>query len=252
VVSGGGGVLMGILVVAGSSFIGQEGERQILKRTFERYVSPDLLEGILQDAGRLRLGGELRLATVIFVDIRGFTSWTQTMDPRELVDELNEFLSEMVEVIFAHKGSVNKFMGDAVLAIFGAPLQQANDASHAVDAACAMQGRLQIHNQAREAEGKESLRMGIGIATGPVIAGNVGSSQRLEYTVIGNAVNLSARLQAFSRDGQVLVDAATVWALREQAAQVDIESIGKHDLKGMRDLVEIFEVRPRTNADSSG
>jgi adenylate cyclase len=245
VVPGGGGVLLGILAVAGLTFVGQEGERQILKRTFDRYVSPGLLEGILQDAGKLRLGGELRLATVVFVDIRGFTSWTQTMDPRELVDELNEFLTEMVEVIFAHEGSVNKFMGDAVLAIFGAPLQQPDDASHAVAAAGDMQRRLRIHNQQREARGKEALRMGIGIATGPVVAGNVGSSQRLEYTVIGNAVNLSARLQALSRDDQVLADAATVWALREQDAPVEIESIGQHELKGMHSAIEVFQISSR-------
>jgi adenylate cyclase len=231
-------LLLGYLIVTSLTFVGQESERQILRSTFQKYVSRDLLEGILADAGRIQLGGSLKQSTVVFVDIRGFTAWTRTMEPGQLVDELNGFLSEMVEVIFALDGTVNKFLGDAILAVFGAPIERPDDPQRAVEAARRMQERLAAHNEARRAEGKPPIKMGIAIATGSVVAGNVGSSERLEYTVIGNTVNLAARLQALSLDGQILLDRRTALAVDG----VSTRSLGPRQLKGIDEPIEVFEI----------
>lgn len=233
---------LGYLTAAVLAFFGQERERQIVRRTFDRYVSPDLLEGILANAGRIELGGTLETVTVVFVDIRGFTAWTRSLEPRQLVDELNALLGEMVDVIFAAGGSVNKFLGDAILAIFGAPIGYPDDTERAVRAAGELRSRLAEHNRRRHQEGKPSIRLGIGIASGPVVAGNVGSSRRLEFTVIGNAVNLASRLQSLSRDGQILMDEETRRRLGEAADGLGLRPLGPTRLKGIDDPVEVFEI----------
>lgn len=229
---------LGYSLITFLTYLGQEGERQILRATFQKYVSRDLLEGILADAGRIQLGGSLKQATVVFVDIRGFTAWTRSVEPRRLVDELNSFLSEMIEVIFEHDGTVNKFLGDAILAVFGAPIERPDDARRGVAAARAMQERLAALNARRQVDAKPPIKMGIGVATGAVVAGNVGSAARMEYTVIGNTVNLAARLQALSLDGHILMDRRTARA----AEGVPMRSLGPKLLKGIDEPVEVFEI----------
>lgn len=230
---GGAGVL---------AFAGEERERVIVRRTFDRYVSPDLLEGIVERAGEIELGGTTRRVTILFLDIRSFSEWSRSIPADELVDELNAFFAEMVDVVFTHGGSVNKFLGDAILAVFGAPVATTDDPDRAVRSAVGMRQRLVAHNVARESLGKAPLRIGIGIATGDVVAGNVGDRRRLEYTVIGDPVNRAARLQSFSTAGQILVDATTAEALRSESHTV--KPIGVRALKGLGD-VEILEVDPK-------
>jgi len=235
--------VMGSTMAAVAAYIGQEQERQILRRTFDAYVSPDLMEGILENAGQLQLGGTMKPATVLFLDIRGFTAWTRSMPPQQLVKELNALLSEMVEVIFHKGGAVNKFLGDAILAVFGAPIEHDDDALRAVTAAIEMQQRLTAHNQERQAAGLPEIRLGIGITTGPVVAGNIGSSQRLEYTVIGNPVNMAARLQGLSLDNQILLDRDTAEHVDGALAGHVAVSIGEREVKGVDVPIEVFEIR---------
>jgi adenylate cyclase len=237
--------LLGAATAAVTAYIGQEKERQILRRTFDAYVSPDLMEGILENAGRIELGGTLKPATVLFLDIRGFTAWTRSMQPQQLVQELNEFLAGMVDVIFETGGAVNKFLGDAILAVFGAPIEHDDDACRAVTAAITMHERLAAHNRERSRANLPEIRLGIGIATGSVVAGNVGSSQRLEFTVIGNAVNLASRLQGLSSDNQILLDRPTADLVRDALPNHQLESIGERTVKGIDEPIEVFEVKPR-------
>jgi adenylate cyclase len=234
-------LLLCYVTVGSFAYLGQEQERQILRRTFEQYVSPDLLAGIVANAGRIDLGGDSREVTVLFLDIRGFTAWSRSVPAAQLVGELNAFLAEMVDVIFEHDGAVNKFLGDAVLAVFGAPIQRSDDARRAVVAALAMRMRLQAHNAARSHAGVEPLRIGIGIATGTVVAGNVGSRRRLEYTVIGDPVNLASRLQSLSKDGQILLDRRTRDLLDEAHVPIGAVACGTPELKGIGQ-VEVYEL----------
>jgi adenylate cyclase len=237
--------VLGATTAAVTAYIGQEQERQILRRTFDAYVSPDLMEGILENAGQLHLGGTLKPATVLFLDIRGFTAWTRSMPPQQLVQELNAFLAEMVSVIFEKGGAVNKFLGDAILAVFGAPIEHDDDAARAVLAAIEMHEKLAALNERRRQAGQPDIRLGIGITTGAVVAGNVGSRQRLEYTVIGNPVNLASRLQGLSLDNQILLDRATADQVGTSLPHHQPESIGDRSVKGIDEPLEVFEIRPK-------
>jgi len=237
--------LLGATTAAVTAYIGQEQERQILRRTFDAYVSPDLMEGILENAGQLHLGGTKKPATVLFLDIRGFTAWTRSMPPEQLVQELNAFLAEMVEVIFEEGGAVNKFLGDAILAVFGAPIEHDDDAVRAVRAAIQMHERLVALNARRAQDGQPPIRLGIGITTGPVVAGNVGSRQRLEYTVIGNPVNLASRLQGLSLDNQILLDRDTAVGVTDRLTAHVAVSIGERTVKGIDEPIEVYEIRPK-------
>jgi len=162
-----------------------------------RYFSPSVLE-VIESAGKQEeYSGD---ATVLFSDIRGFTSLSETMEPVEVVAMLNEFFEEMVDAIFAHGGTLDKFIGDAVLAVFGAPVPSASNAHNAVYAAQEMVDRLERLNERRTAHGQPAIDIGIGVHTGKVLGGNIGSSKRLEYTVIGDTVKVASRLESLSKD----------------------------------------------------
>ena len=158
------------------------------------------------------------------------------------MEELNAFLAEIVEAVFKAGGSVNKFLGDAVLAVFGAPIAHDDDPRRAAAAAREIEIRVLELNEQREAQGKPPIRIGIGIATGEVVAGNVGSHRRLEYTVIGDPVNLASRLQALSTDNQILLDEETATQLGSSIAHLRAKPIGPHKLKGFDSPVELFEL----------
>src|SRR5207302_1701624 len=145
------------------------------------------------------LGGRRREMSVLFSDIRGFTTVTENGEAEDIVAQLNEYFSTMVDVVFRHGGTVDKFVGDMVMALFGAPLDDANHAEHAVDAALEMIDELLKLNEKWTAEGRPSLDIGIGINTGPMIAGNIGSEAIMSYTVIGDAVNLGSRLESLNK-----------------------------------------------------
>jgi adenylate cyclase len=175
-------------------------ERDRLKDTFGRYVTRQIADHLL--AGKVSLGGELVPVTVLFSDIRSFTSISERMEPRALLDLLNEYFSGMVESVMENHGVVDKFIGDAIMAVFGAPVPSPGDPLHAVKAALAMRKRLQKINEGFVARGLPPLRTGIGLHSGQVVAGNMGHEQRMEYTVIGDAVNLASRLESMTKELQ--------------------------------------------------
>jgi adenylate cyclase len=173
-------------------------ERDRLKETFGRYVTRQVADHLMKSDQYL--GGELVPVTVLFSDIRSFTSISENMDPRELLDFLNEYFSGMVESVLQHHGVVDKFIGDAIMAVFGAPVPEAEDPLHAVRAALAMRKRLEKINEAFRARGLPEIRTGVGLHYGQVVAGNMGHSERMEYTVIGDTVNLASRLESMTKE----------------------------------------------------
>ncbi|MDP6931880.1 MAG: adenylate/guanylate cyclase domain-containing protein, partial [Myxococcota bacterium] len=168
-------------------------EREIIQEAFGRYVDPDVAAEILREPGAMELGGAERTVTVLMSDLRGFTSLSGRLGPREMVVALNRYLDRMTEVILDHGGTINEFIGDAILVLFGAPREQEDQAERAVRCALAMQAELQVLNREMAAEQRPPLEMGIGIHTGSAVVGNIGGTRRVKYGVVGEAVNLASR-----------------------------------------------------------
>ena len=170
-------------------------EKRWLRQAFGQYVSDSLVEAIIASPESLQLGGEEVEATVLFADLVGFSSMAENTAPKELIRLLNEYFSAMTEIILAHQGTVDKFIGDAIMAFWGAPLPLADHAMLACEAALEMQAAMRPLKEAWEAQGFPRISARIGLHTGPVVAGNVGSKKRFNYTVMGDTVNLAARLE---------------------------------------------------------
>jgi adenylate cyclase len=172
---------------------------------FQRYFSPDLAKQIAGHGEEIKLGGAKRQVVILFSDIRGFTSMSEKMDPDDVAHLLREYFTEMVEIIFRHGGTLDKFIGDAIMALWGAPFSTEDDADKAMLAAMDMQRKLTELNQHWEQTGKPRVQIGVGINFGEVFAGNIGSEQRLEYTVLGDAVNTASRLCSNAGKGEVMI-----------------------------------------------
>ena len=173
-------------------------ERDKLKNTFGKYMTQTVMEHLM--SGKVHLGGETLLVTVLFSDIRSFTTISEKMDAHELVALLNEYFTEMVGAVMSEDGVVDKYIGDAIMAVFGAPVVKPDDAKRAVRAAVRMRQALKGLNKKLAERGIPELKTGIGLHTGEVVAGNIGSEKRMEYTVIGDAVNLASRLETSTKD----------------------------------------------------
>src|SRR4029079_6945573 len=163
-----------------------------MRQMFGRYVSKDVIDQLVADPSRAALGGQRRDMTVLFSDIRGFTTASEAGTPEAVVRQLNEYFGAMVEVLFRHQGTLDKFVGDMVMGLFGAPLDDPHHADHAVAAALEMSRELARLNEGWRASGQPVLDIGIGINSGEMIAGNIGSTAIMSYTVIGDAVNLGS------------------------------------------------------------
>jgi adenylate cyclase len=218
-------------------------ERRRVARLFSRYVSKDVYDQLLASPVDARLGGTRRHMTVLFSDIRGFTSVSERGEPEAIVGQLNQYFSTMVPIVFANKGTVDKFVGDMIMALFSAPLHDPDHADHAVQAAMAMIEALARLNSQWAADGLPALDIGIGINTGDMVAGNLGSESIMSYTVIGDNVNLGARLESLNKDyrTRVIISDATRTALK---GRYDIRALGSVVVKGKTVPVEIFEVAP--------
>jgi adenylate cyclase len=220
-------------------------EKRVVKQLFSRFVSHDIYERLLADPSRAALGGERREMTVLFSDIRGFTTLSEASTPEEIVSTLNDYFTHMVGVILANGGTIDKFVGDMVMALFGAPLDDPKHAEHAVQTALAMAAELDSINASRVAEGKPPLNTGIGINTGPMVAGMIGSARILSYTVIGDAVNLGSRLESLNKQyGTRIIISDTTRQQLERG--YDMRPLGEVTVKGRSQPVSIFEVKGMT------
>ena len=217
-------------------------EKRQVKKLFSRYVSKDVYDQLVADPSLAALGGARRNMTVLFSDVRGFTAMSEKGSPEEVVAQLNEYFSRMVSVVFAHRGTVDKFVGDMVMALYGAPLDDDDHAEHAVQTALAMARALGELNTRWQGQGRPTLDIGIGINTGDMVAGNIGSDTIMSYTVIGDAVNLGARLESLNKDygTRIIISDATRTRLK---GSYDIHPLGDVIVKGKSKPVAIFEVK---------
>ena len=182
---------------------------KLLNETFGRFLSDDIVKQLLDTPDGLSLGGKKKRLTILMSDLRGFTAMSERMDPADLIIMLNNYLGEMTDAIQKRGGTIIEFMGDGIFAIFGAPIDSTTHASDAVAAAIDMQGRMDHINRWNLDHGYSVLEMGIGINTGEVVVGNIGSEKRTKYGVVGSNVNLTGRVESYTINGQILISAST-------------------------------------------
>lgn len=214
-------------------------EREFLRETFGKYVSQEIRDEIL--AGRVALEGQVREATILFADLRDFTTWVEASDPRDVVRDLNSYFTEMEAAIRGERGLVLQYIGDEIEAVFGAPLHAGDHADRALRAAREMRRRLAELNARRAGAGKPPLRNGIGIHTGTVLAGNIGSAERLTYALVGDAVNLASRIQGLNKElgTDILLSEATRGLLSNGGG---LETLPAVRVKGRSVEVSVFSV----------
>jgi adenylate cyclase len=204
-----------------------------------RFLSPGVVETVMAQESELQLGGQKRVVATLFADIRGFTPLSERLPATELVDLLNEHFTAMTDIVFEHQGTLDKYNGDEVMALFGAPIGAGDDARRAVLAGLAMQEQCEALNIKRAAEGKPRVTVGIGIDTGEVIAGYIGSPKRLDFTVVGDHVNTARRFCSLAEPGQVVVGESTYKAVKDL---VKVRVIGTVMLKGKETPVQAYEI----------
>ncbi|MBV9110329.1 MAG: HAMP domain-containing protein [Gemmatimonadetes bacterium] len=212
----------------------KERYRGVLDKVVSREIADELLKG------EITLGGETRTVTTLFADVRGFTAMTEGMEPQRVIGLLNEVMERAADAVEAEGGVVDKFVGDEIMAVFGAPMSTGDDADRAVRAALRIREGLAALNEDRAARGEPPLEMGIGVNSGRAVAGNMGSTGRLNYTVLGESVNVASRLCDQARPGEILVVEPF---LRELRASVDAEPLGPRMFKGISTPLEVFSIR---------
>jgi adenylate cyclase len=210
--------------------------------TLDRYISPALVNYVLQNLDKINLAGEKRELTIFFSDIRSFTTLTESLDPLELIALLNEYLAEMTDVIFKYEGITDKFIGDGILAYWGAFTPGKNHALLAAQAALEMMERLKKLNERWSQQGRRHIAIGIGINTGEVIFGNVGSGKKVEFTVIGDPVNLASRLEGLNKEfhTSIIISEQTHRRIAEYAI---VRELGSVKVKGKTLETQILELQ---------
>ncbi|MDH5235463.1 MAG: adenylate/guanylate cyclase domain-containing protein, partial [Gemmatimonadota bacterium] len=212
----------------------------LARSNFERFFTPHLAARIASSPDAVKLGGDRRRVAVLFSDIRGFTAMSETMNPDTVAALLSEYFTEMVECVFRHGGTLDKFIGDSVMAQWGAPIGERDDCDRAMQAALDMMQELDRLNARWQIEGRPRVDIGIGLNVGDVFAGNIGSDRRLEYTVIGDPVNVSSRLCGAAGKGEILLSDPFRAAL---GAPPPLEPLAPMDLKGKSQPLPVYRVK---------
>jgi adenylate cyclase len=192
-----------------------ERNEKFIRATFGRYLSDEIVTEILERPEGLELGGDLREVTIMMSDIRGFTSICERLEPGQVVKMLNRYLGAMTDIIMAHNGTIDEFIGDAILAVFGAPQKRDDDADRAVSCALAMQQAMAEINSVNREEGLPEISSGIALHSGDVIAGNIGSERRSKYGFVGHPMNLTARIEEVTAGGEILISDSTLDSLQQ-------------------------------------
>lgn len=217
-----------------------EAHRRRMLHAIERYVGAEVAEGIFKDPdGITALGGTRRQVTVLFADVQGFTPLAALLPPEQVVRLLNAYFTEVTKIVFQHGGALDKFVGDAVVAVFGVPRPREDDALRAVLTAQAMQGQLQHVRQEWKALAGRELKIRVGVESGPAVVGNIGSPQRMDYTVIGDVVNTASRLQNLAAAGSIVIGPATYAAL---AGKVPVRLLPPTEIRGKEGVQSLYEV----------
>ncbi|HEY5564626.1 MAG TPA: adenylate/guanylate cyclase domain-containing protein, partial [Rhodothermia bacterium] len=228
-----------ITIRKAQAIVDRERKAELARETFGRYLSDRVVATLLDHPDGMRLGGEKRTATVVMSDIRGFSMISERLKPEEVVEILNIYLGEMTEIIHSFDGTIDEFIGDGILIVFGAPIAHEDDALRAVGCAVAMQLGMDDVNAQLTERGFPKLEMGIGINTGEVVVGNIGSQMRAKYGVVGSHVNLTSRIESFTVGGQILVSGRT---LEEAGGVLTVGRRMEVPMKGFAHPVPIFEI----------
>lgn len=216
----------------------KERETQEIRGAFARYVSPSVVDRVLEQPGSALLGGERHTISILFADIRGYTTFSENTEPEVVVEALNEYFSIAGEVILARGGTLDKFMGDAVMAFFNAPEPQPDHIFRTVDAALTLQATVERHNARTPPQRR--LEFGVGIAVGEAVVGNIGTPEHMNFTAIGDTVNLAKRLQERAARGQILVEETVIRALGDR---IRVEPLGVMRLKGREASATVYELK---------
>jgi class 3 adenylate cyclase len=215
-------------------------KRDFIRDTFGRYVTQEVVTKLLESEGALDMGGDIREVSLIMSDLRGFTAIIAEMDPEQVITFLNRYLSRMIEILLDHRAVIDEILGDGILAFFGAPEPREDHPARAVACALSMQAAMDEINAENEAEGLPRLTMGIGVNTGSVVVGNIGSERRTKYSVVGSDVNFASRMEAFALAGQVLISTATYSRVRDL---VEVASVLEVEMKGVPGRATLYEIR---------
>jgi adenylate cyclase len=218
-------------------------QEAVMRERFRRLLSPAIAEQVLSGHLEVKKGGELRETTVLFADIRGFTAMSEAYEPQVVVDALNEYFERMVEIVFRYEGTLDKFIGDEMMVLFGSPVAHRDDPIRAVRAALEMQQALSAINERHAVRDLPPFEIGIGINTGEVVAGYIGSSQALEYTVIGDPVNTASRLCSLAKPRQTLISEGTVQKLGNA---FELGELPAEQVKGKAQPIRVFELLGRS------
>lgn len=236
-------IISSYIAITSYRYISEEKEKKWVRKAFSHYLSPKVMDEILADPSKLGLGGKRQELTVLFSDIRGFTTYCEKRAPEEVIHILNEYLDVMSNVILKYNGTLDKYVGDEIVAFFGAPAMKkpVNHAEMAVRTALEMFEELKKLQEKWKREGKEPLDFGVGINTGSMMVGNMGSTNRLDYTVIGDEVNLGARVEALTRDYNVriVLTQSTYEKVKDLA---EVKKLGETTVKGKAQPVVIYEL----------
>ena len=232
------------LGITGYRYMTEEMEKKKVRGAFQYYLTASVVEQMLKNPEKLKLGGEKKDLTVLFSDIRGFTSISERMAPESLVKFLNEYLTKMTDIVFKYDGLLDKYIGDALMAIWGAPLDQPDHARRACFTALEMVEELRVLQEKWAAEGMPRLDIGIGINAGPMVVGNMGSERRFNYTVMGDSVNLGSRLEGLNKlyGTNVIVSEMTYERVRDEILGRELDSVR---VKGKHQPVKIYELLAR-------
>jgi len=225
---------------------GQMLREETKRMTLSRFFSRSVIDKILDGHGIIRLGGERKQVTIVFADLRGFTALSETLDQDQVVTVLNAYFSALTPVVFKHEGTLDKLLGDGLMAIFGAPLSRDDDPLRAVNAVIEMVQTLKAFNRRHQFDGWPQLKIGIGVNTGEVVAGYIGSEDHLNYTVVGDAVNTAQRIQTLAEEDEILISASVHQAIAANHDKISglkgITALPPQLVKGKKKPLEIFRV----------
>jgi adenylate cyclase len=230
---------MQMIIKAFNTMVNSLKEKERIKDAFGKYVSKQILEKITTES--INLGGETKEVTILFSDIRGFTKMSEKMQPQEIVDFLNNYFSKMVEAIFKYEGIVDKFIGDGIMAIFGAPIYHPDDPKRAIAAALEMNAGLSDFNAQRNMRGLEPINIGIAVHTGDCLVGNIGTKDKMEFTAIGDTVNLTSRMESLNKQfhTNIIISERTYEYVKDF---IEVRILPKTRIRGKEDIFQFYEL----------
>ena len=246
------GILLTFTGGMAANYMTEGRHKRQIREMFSKYVAPEYVAQLAEDPSKIHLGGRRAELTILFSDIRGFTSISEKLQPQEVIEFLNEYLSEMAAIVKHAGGTLDKFIGDAVMAFWGEPVPHPDHADRAADCALAMQAKTAELARRWVAEGKPDIHIGVGINTAEVVVGNIGSlDHKLDYTVIGDGVNLASRLESANKEFHTGI-IVSEFTLAKLGDRFEVRALGDVKVKGKERPVAIYELLGRTAAGAAG